>query len=62
MIGNISIVWGGDMLERPISRVYAIFSIEDPVVDVEMIIFSVKENLNRPALMAGNKVKMGIFC
>lgn len=50
------------MLERPISRVYAIFSIENPVIDVQMIIFSIEENLNRPALMTGDEVKMGIFC
>jgi hypothetical protein len=55
-------LWGGDTVEGPICRVYAIFSIEDPVIDVEMIIISIEEDFNRLVLMAGDKIEMRSSC
>jgi hypothetical protein len=50
------------MLERPIGRVDAIFSIEDSVVDIKMVVLGVEENLDWPTLMTGNEVKMRFLC
>lgn len=50
--------WGGDTLERPVSWVDAIFSIEDHVIDLEMVVISVEEYLDRFATMTRDKVEV----